>query len=42
MDTATVISTVVAGLFWVGVVIYMLKLATRLVRAVERIADNRS
>ncbi len=28
------------GLIWLGLLIYLVVLATRLVRAVERIADN--
>lgn len=31
---------IVAGLVWLGAVIYLLTLATRLVRAIERIADK--
>lgn len=31
---------VVAGLIWLAVVIYLLTLAARLVRAIERIADR--
>jgi uncharacterized oligopeptide transporter (OPT) family protein len=31
---------IVAGLVWLGAVIYLLTLATRLVRAIEHIADK--
>ncbi len=31
---------IVAGLVWLGAVIYLLTLATRLVRAIERIAEK--